>query len=294
MQNYMRDRQIPFWINRTVHTKDNSPGMHVHDFVELVFIVSGKAVHKFEDDRYEIYGGDVYIINPGEAHTYEVAPNDSLEIINCLFVPEIVHHSCLLELGINDSMDYYYVHPFLGKRERFHHRLNLTGESASRVLHLMDDMIKEFERHECGFSAMIRIQLVELLLLLSRFYAKKTNAPAKKNEKKLLVQRICGYLERNYEKKLTITMLSELFNLSPRQLNRVFKEETGKTIFEMIHSIRVEKAKHLLSESDEKVITIAANIGYEDPAFFNRLFQRIVGCPPSKYRKQSQKQLSNL
>lgn len=295
IRSYMGETHtIPFWINRTVHTIHNAPGMHVHDFVELVYIVSGRGKHIFGNDSYEIRGGDVYIINPGEAHTYHIKENDSLEIINCLFVPELVQHTCLRELGINDSIDYCYVHPFIGKNERFNHRLNLTGEGASRILNLLDEMIQEYEKHESGYSSMVRIQLVQLLILLSRYYGRRMSKSPKNSGKKLLIQRIRGYLERNYEKKLSISMLSGLFNLSPRQLNRVFKEETRMTIFEMIHHIRVEKAKHLLSESDEKVITIACNIGYEDPAFFNRLFQRKVGCPPGKYRELRQRESANL
>jgi AraC-like DNA-binding protein/mannose-6-phosphate isomerase-like protein (cupin superfamily) len=298
IRNFMLETQsIPFWINKTIHTHDNPPKLHFHDFVELVYVISGRGKHIFGNGSYDINSGDVYIINPGEAHTYQVDRNTPLEIVNCLFLPEFVQHNSLRELGINDSMDYYYVHPFLGKTERFNHRLNLSGEAASRVLWLLDEMIEEYERHESGYSTLVRIQLVQLLVLLSRYYGKRigggpgssspsASASGRSGGRKLLIQRILGYLERNYEKKMSIPMLSEQFNLSPRQLNRVFKEETGQTIFETIHNIRVEKAKHMLAESDEKVITIACHIGYEDPAFFNRLFQRKVGCAPGKYRER--------
>jgi AraC-like DNA-binding protein/mannose-6-phosphate isomerase-like protein (cupin superfamily) len=280
---------LPIWIQRNLHTHENTPTMHVHEFIELVYIVNGKGKHITEKDSYEIRGGDVYIINPGEAHTYQVTQGSTLEIINCLFMPEVVQYHCLRGLGVDESMDYYYVHPFLGMRERFHHRLNLIGDSSCRVLHLMEEMIRECETGDSGYSTLIRIQLLELLILLSRYYVKKENTPQKNNSRKLLVQRIQGYLERNYEKKLSISMLSDAFNLSPRQLNRVFKEETGMTVFKMIHNIRVDKAKLLLAESDDKVITIAGTIGYEDPAFFNRLFLRKVGCSPGKYRELQQK-----
>ncbi|WP_274361990.1 AraC family transcriptional regulator [Paenibacillus thermotolerans] len=291
LRNYLEEPHcIPFWIRRTIHTKDNAPSMHVHDFVELVYIVSGNGKHMFENDSYDIRGGDVLFINPGEAHTYQLSEGESLEIVNCLFVPDLVQHTCLHGLGISDSADFCYMKPFLSTHQHFNHRLQLDGEGASRVLHLLDDMIREYEKHESGYSTMLRIKLLELLVLLSRYFTKKTSLNPRSNGKKLLIQRIIGYLNRNYEKKLSINLLSDLFNLSPRQLNRVFKEETGMTIFEMIHNIRVEKAKQLLSESDEKVITIAGNIGYEDPAFFNRLFQRKVGCPPGKYREIAQKE----
>lgn len=291
LKSYLKEpHSIPFWIRREIHTRENVPSMHSHDFVELVYILSGKGMHVFENDSYDIRSGDVYFINPGEAHTYRLSQGETLEIVNCLFVPNLVQHSCLQDLGISESTDYCYMKPFLSPQQHFNHRLHLDGEGATRVMHLLDDMIREFEKHESGYTTMLRIKLLELLVLLSRYFTKKTYLSPGNNGKKLLIERIIGYLKRNYEKKLSINLLSNVFYLSPRQLNRVFKEETGMTIFEMIHNIRVEKAKQLLSESDEKVITIAGNIGYEDPAFFNRLFQRKVGCPPGKYREITQKE----
>jgi AraC family L-rhamnose operon regulatory protein RhaS len=64
----------------------------------------------------------------------------------------------------------------------------------------------------------------------------------------------------------------------------LFKKETGQTVVEMVHNIRIEKAKQFLIESDEKVINVAMKVGYDDPAFFSRLFRRVVGCSPGKYK----------
>jgi AraC family L-rhamnose operon regulatory protein RhaS len=63
------------------------------------------------------------------------------------------------------------------------------------------------------------------------------------------------------------------------------KEQMGMSVIELLHQIRIEKAKYLLEDQAEKVINVASMVGYEDPAFFSRLFHRIVGCPPGAYRK---------
>jgi AraC family L-rhamnose operon regulatory protein RhaS len=288
---YWTEAAFPFWIRRVVHDHANTPSVHRHDFVELVFIVRGEAEHYFEGQKYEIRAGDVFIINPGEAHTYQIGPGKQIEIINCLFQPELLRDSLLRELGVSHSMDYFYVHPFLDSQERFHHRLNLNGESASRVLSLLETMIKENENRQSGYDTVIRIMMIELLVLLSRYYQQSRRTRARKlsrgTDHRLLVQRILGYLERYYDRKLSIPGLCELFNISPRQLNRVFKRETGVTIVQQVHRIRIEKAKQLLLETDEKVIQIAGKVGYEDPAFFSQLFRREVGCSPSKFRGET-------
>jgi AraC-like DNA-binding protein/quercetin dioxygenase-like cupin family protein len=286
---FIKKQSFPFCIRRYFHDHEHVPSLHGHDFVELVYVVRGEARHLFEGNAYEIRAGDVFIINPGEVHTYMIEPGNQLEIINCLFLSELIQGNWLLELGISQSMDYFYVHPFLDKRERFHRRLNLHGPDSVRTLLLLETMINEYESQQSGCETLLRLQVVELLILLSRSYRQLEGQVVKEtvsgSSRNLLVRRICGYLERYYDKKVSIPDLCELFNISSRQLNRIFKASLGMTVVDMIHHIRIDRAKHLLRATEEKVITIAGKVGYEDPAFFSRLFHRQVGCSPGKFRE---------
>ena len=204
-------------------------------------------------------------------------------------MPSFIDKIWLNYLGISESMDYYYIHPFLDKHERFHHCLHLTGTDAGHVLSLLDGISTEFEEKRTGYPTLIRLQLVQVLIQLSRIYGEqqittKHTSSLRSQERNMLIQRICGYLERHYDQKISLAALSELFNISSRHLNRVFKEETGKTVIEAVHQIRIERAKSLLLESNEKILSIAIEVGYDDPAFFTRLFSRQVGCSPGKFR----------
>lgn len=262
---------------------------HGHDFVELVYVVRGNGMHGFGGSHYEIQAGDVFIINPGEVHSYHVENGEEMEIINCLFMPSLIPDTLLRELEITDSMDFFYVHPFLKSEVRFNHRLNLHGQDAFIVSSLLDNMLREFGSRGPGYTTILRMQLIELLLLLSRYYTlvqkqRSTMPSPRQLEREMTARRVYGYLERNFDKKITLQSLAELYNISIRQLNRVMQLEYGKSVIDVLHEIRINRAKLLLMESDEKVITIATMVGYEDPSFFNRLFHRHAGCSPRKYR----------
>jgi AraC-like DNA-binding protein len=286
---FMKDKGIPFAINRTFHDQHNLPSDHTHEFIELVYLVSGRADHVFQGERHPIHAGDVFIINPGEVHTYRTEPGERIEIINCMFTPELIHESLLKELGVSQSMDYYYVHPFLDVRERFHHRLRLSGTDSEQVLCLLESMIAEWESRKQGYSTIIKLQMLQLLMMLSRYYSMSLSSrkkPSRTGEHTLLVRRINGFLERHFDKKLAIPDICELFNISSRQLHRIFKQETGQTVTERIHQIRIDRAKQYLAEGNDKVIHVANRVGYEDPAFFTQLFRRKVGCSPGQYRER--------
>lgn len=290
---WMKD-EFPFTIKRVNQTALLE---HGHEFVELVYVVSGVGVHVFEGVEYEVGPGDVYIINPGETHAYAVAQGEQIEIINCLFMPSLIPDALLQELQITSSMDYFYVHPFMKPDVRFNRHLSLHGQDAAHVLHLLDSMIRESANEGPGHQTIIRLQLIELLVLLSRYYTLMTSRTAppspRRLEREMIARRIYGYMERNYDKKITLESLASLFSVGVRQLNRLMRLEFGRSVFDVLHGIRIERAKRLLQESDEKVITIATLVGYEDPSFFSRLFQRHVGCPPSQYRQGYESELTS-
>ncbi|MFB5661071.1 helix-turn-helix domain-containing protein [Alteribacillus sp. HJP-4] len=285
---FMREKKFPFWINHKIHTEENLPPVHGHDFIELVFVTHGTAEHIFEGEKYELCAGDVFIINPGEVHTYQLHEGRELSIINCLFLSTLIDDIWLRELGVSESMDYFYIHPFLNKQERFHHCLNLRGEYAEDIYSQFEKMSEEYKKRKAGYETLIRLQLVQILIQLSRIYGEQRSSTkhleVQHQERKVLVQRIWGYLERHYDQKLSLAGLSELFNISSRHLNRVFKAETGQTVIEAVHHIRIKRAKMLLADTSDKIICIAMEVGYDDPAFFTRLFTRQVGCSPGKYR----------
>lgn len=294
IENYMSSesmftKDFPFCIERYYHDPLNIPAAHSHEFIELVFVVEGNADHVFEGKSYPIQTNDVFIINPGEVHTFIIKPGNYLEIINCLFLPALIQDSLLKELGVSHSMDFFYIHPFLDKDERFHHFVNLDGNYSPRFVSLLEGMIDEYKKGKSCYTTLIRMQLIELLILLSRIYSEMElnidKSTISKNESQILVQRISGYLTRNYNQKVSIPTLCKLFGISQRHLSRLFKQETGHTIVEVVHHLRIEKAKTLLLESNDKVIEVALTLGYDDPAFFSRLFSRIVGCSPGKYKE---------
>ncbi|WP_059102618.1 AraC family transcriptional regulator [Shouchella shacheensis] len=292
---FMREKKFPFWIDHKIHIENNLPPVHGHDFIELVFVTHGTATHVFEGEEYGLYAGDAFIINPGEVHTYKLHQGKELGIINCLFLSPLIDDIWLRELGVSESMDYFYIHPFLHKKERFHHCLNLRGKCAADIHIQFETMLREYEQKKTGYATVIRLQLVQVLIELSRIYGEvgtsTRHLEVKHMERRQLVQRIWGYLERHYDQKLTLDVLSDLFNISSRHLNRVFKAESGQTIIEAIHQIRIKRAKVLLAETSEKIIYIALEVGYEDPAFFTRLFSRQVGCSPGKYRERTRQGL---
>jgi transcriptional regulator GlxA family with amidase domain len=60
---------------------------------------------------------------------------------------------------------------------------------------------------------------------------------------------------------------------------------TGSTLIGYVQNLRIEEAKRVLETGDRSFEDIAAEVGYENPAFFRRLFKRCTGLTPGQYRR---------
>ncbi|GAA3399971.1 helix-turn-helix domain-containing protein [Paenibacillus hodogayensis] len=262
---------------------------HGHEFVELVYVVHGEGVHILEEAEYRISAGDVYVINPGETHAYAVPEGMQVEIVNCLFMPSLIPDALLKEFPLMSPMDYSYVRPLLDVEAGFNRHLSLNGQEAVHVLGLLNNMSREAGKRAPGHLTIIRLQMLQLLVLLSRSHTiadgSGTDCSPRSAVRDLTAGRIYGYLERNCDRKITQESLAALFHVGVRQLNRLMRQEFGKSMVDVLHDIRIERAKRRLAESDEKVASVAALVGYEDPTFFGRLFLRQTGYTPTQYRQ---------
>ena len=76
--------------------------------------------------------------------------------------------------------------------------------------------------------------------------------------------------------------------LPERTFTRRFTAATGYSPVEYVQTLRIEEAKQLLETTGEPTDLVAAQVGYEDPAFFRRLFKRRTGVTPARYRQRWQ------
>ena len=76
--------------------------------------------------------------------------------------------------------------------------------------------------------------------------------------------------------------------LAERSFKRRFKTATGYAPIDYVQKLRVEEAKHMLEATSEAIDQIARNTGYEDPTSFRRLFKRLTGVTPGRYRQRFQ------
>lgn len=100
-----------------------------------------------------------------------------------------------------------------------------------------------------------------------------------------LVKQSLVYLHQHYASALSRHEIARAVGVSERYLSEIFKQEIGLSPWEVLNRFRIQRARELLKETDTSITEIAAQVGFDDPSYFGRVFNQQVGMSPKKYRQ---------
>jgi transcriptional regulator GlxA family with amidase domain len=98
------------------------------------------------------------------------------------------------------------------------------------------------------------------------------------------IQRAEDWIHRHCREEFRFEDLARELGMSPRNFIRRFKAATGVAPIDYLQRLRIRAAQRMLEERDVSVQEVARAVGYEDVAFFRRLFERHTGLLPARYR----------
>ena len=160
-------------------------------------------------------------------------------------------------------------------------------EEFSRTLHEMTRKMEYYEDHMNGDVPDASISWGNLDYSMKSVSRKDGQLQELKqlSEKRGVEKEVKQYVKDHLADDLSVTRIAEVMHFNPQYLARTFRAETGQSILEYITTERVEAAKKLLLETNIPVKEIAALTGYQDYAYFTRVFKKETGVSPRQYRK---------
>lgn len=220
--------------------------------------------------------------------------------------------------GFKPSFDWY---PY--KAEKVLEEKLINGDKEG-IIKALDELFNLLSEKISIESEKLRIRLFELIIILSRAAAEggaNTEKLAEvdfeiseeilrvHNNKELIevVRKACMrfsdlvglnylsigaetvrkakiFLQKNYHKDISLEEVSQMISLNPHYFSRLFKKEVGMNFIDYLSKIRIEQAKKMLLQTSLTVGEISNSIGYHDANYFSRVFSKIVGVSPKKFR----------
>lgn len=105
------------------------------------------------------------------------------------------------------------------------------------------------------------------------------------NDNTYRVKPLINYIKENYRSVCSLQELSDLAGISQYHLIRIFKNSIGKTPYDYLLEIKMEKAMELLAKRKMPIIDICNECGFNNLSHFNRMFKKKTGLTPTEYRE---------
>lgn len=268
---------------------------HAHPQFEIMYCENGQFDFIYKKDKCSdvtetvTVGNNCFIlINTG---CYHQLANiyDSTKILNLEFLPtktrslEDTKASQLLKRFIVPLKDLYAFSKQLENIFSADQDYYIFVDN-SNVLGIIREIIRKTEESNADERAL------NIALLTNKLFLDIAHCSSPIGYKKtgiIYVDSAMTYINSNFLKKIYVKEIAAAVGVSDVYLQKMFREQYGKTIHRIITEKRIVQAKYLLSQSDADMNTIAASCGFGSYEHMAYAFKRVEGCSPSNYRQKS-------
>ena len=174
----------------------------------------------------------------------------------------------------NDFSNDYIKFLFSGMIKEIYKALSHSDEKE------LDKMIVRFYRTS-DFKSLVALMNQFIEMLDKEFSQTETLSHSE-------VKDVIKYVYNNYNLDLSVETLADHVCLAPSYLSHIFKKETGENLGKFIKRVRMTKAKEMLEETHERIVTIAVAVGYSNVSYFCQSFREYFGVSPQKYRNKGE------
>ena len=264
-------------INNGIHTKIVTPAeinsqpvdyAHRDDYYIFGIIIGGHLKCSIDFKEYNLRSGDIHFIRPGQVHRFIDSENfegwmlmaeSSLVDSSYKYIfDEVAVKGIPANVSTSESEE-------LKSLFRIIHERNGNGVDYPVIRNLVSafiGLLAEKFKKVCGQSTVCNNRQLEIVILLN------------------------SHLETDMANSHSPSYYAEKLHISPVYLNEVVKNVTGLSVGSYIRNEIVLRAKRLLYHTDMTIKEIASSLGFEDNAYFTRLFTKATGRSPGKFRRK--------
>ncbi len=257
---------------------DDGNYKHYHDFVELVYTIGGKCVHRIDDVDYSVKGGDMIFINYNQSHT--ILGGADTEYFNVLLKPEYINMGLINLENAFALLDLSDFEDFTKILDESRTKVTFSSDERDKIEEIISVIQREIEEKKPGYDLAIRSELNLLLIMVFRKMSLAIDEGFGGISEKLLL-----YIRQHSGQKITLEEIAKKCSYNPSYFSRIFKEYTGKTFRQYITDIRMENAARLLDGTNRSITDICREVGYSDQTKFFVHFKKAFGTTPLQYRK---------
>jgi AraC family transcriptional activator of pobA len=252
-------------------------GTHTHSgLFQVLFLFGGQVRASIDGALWECDGPVALTIHPSLVHGFDFSAEAHGYVLtvdqNLLFAA--AEHQ-------GDLFSSLFVQPLAIALEP-------VPEMKARIESLLENLIAEVAWPRHGHALMLEWLARSALLLLLRVQAERRLADQSGRGDFELFSRFRVEVEHHYKEQWPVGQYAALLRVPAARLNRLCLKLAGKSAFEIAQDRLMLEACRKLTYVPAGIASIAYELGFQDPAYFSRLFKKQLGVTPKAYRQQAQ------
>ncbi|MEM7799484.1 MAG: helix-turn-helix domain-containing protein [Chloroflexota bacterium] len=254
---------------------------HRHSFYEILYITSGNGTHFIDFHPYPIEPNTLYFISPGQVHFWETTglpiEGEALLFTQDFLLLAPVDIMVLHELSFFHSLEEYC-------------SMRLDHADHQLIEPLIDAISNEYKmpvfRSKSVLRAYIHIFLVQVERMCAESQLHTSQARAGRDTTTQKLVRQFKYLvAKQFQNEQAVSAYAQQLGVTVTHLNNMVKSVTGKTPGRLIRQEIVIEAKRLFAYTDMTAAEVCYRLGFSDPSYFSRFFQREAGVSTLQFRR---------
>ncbi len=276
-------------------TSDEAFSTLPHSMFRIIYIEEGTGIININDTSTVFMAPSLFCLNESESITLEKGCNLKVQAI--FFKLELINSNLTLDyinkglnnLKLSEFQDYFYIQPFIHRSNKFTGYFEIGTIMSKRISHLFKLLKTEVSNFDRPYwPCRTRSFFLEILFLIQYSYTDpEVESNINLSYKSSDLNELILYLHTNYDKKVTIKQLTNIFHINRTTLSNKFSATTGMSIIDYLVKLRIKVASMLLRDTHLSISEVACRVGFNNNTYFLRTYKKHVGCSPSEYRKKA-------
>jgi AraC family transcriptional activator of pobA len=277
VHNFKRDSKetTPFkFISLSQRSDYDTTKAHRHNYYEIFLFSKGGGYHEIDFNSHDITDFSIHFVAPGQVHKVRREPDSFGAIL--LFSSDFYHLGPRSNLPLHD-------YPFLNTHSQGSPIIQLKDSQFDELHNLSKMMGTEKSTNDFTGKEVIRTYLHVFLLKCLQYQSHQN--PQQQSDGHVLFHNFKNLLETSYTSHHLSSYYANRLSVSTKKLNELCKTFAGATLNNLIKNRLILEAKRMLLHSNNSVKEISFQLGFEDPAYFNRFFRKHLEMSAVYFKK---------
>ena len=256
------------------HVRYSYVPYHVHDYIELTYVLHGKLNETIEEKSFQLTEGSIAFLNTHTIH--RIGKTDKQDLaVNILIRKEFLSDQIISIFPTQTPLAAFFLNCLSVENDRPDF---FVIEKCQDIKPIVLEMLREQKENSSN-----KIEILDMLMKVFFLRVLRSQTYDIYNSKSSQINNIIDYITVNF-RSITLDKCAKHFGFSPNYFSHLVHTKTGKTFKQLVLEKKLKYIDYMLVNSVLPIQEILDNVNISNSTYFYKKFRELHGCSPKEYR----------